>query len=172
MKNNKAIIIVSIILFVVVIGVILFFVFRKKKADTKELEAQLDALRTQLADPKTPIAAKPNLIDSISNLIKKIKEEKEKKQEEVKEEVKEVTWVGGGVGICVNPAKLDVTKILSSTTTECSEICQLQDLLNKKGSTLTVDGKFGTKTTKALKLHFDLSSIALKDITKGDVAVV
>lgn len=171
MKNNKAIIIVSIILFVIVISVILFFVFRKKKADTKELEAQLDALRAQLADPKTPIAAKPNLIDSISNLIKKIKEEKEKKQEEVKE-VKEVTWVGGGVGICVNPAKLDVTKVLSSTTTECSEICQLQDLLNKKGSALTVDGKFGTKTTNALKLHFALSSIALKDITKGDVAAV
>ena len=171
MKNNKAIIIVSIILFVIVISVILFFVFRKKKADTKELEAQLDALRAQLADPKTPIAAKPNLIDSISNLIKKIKEEKEKKQEEVKE-VKDVTWVGGGVGICVNPAKLDVTKVLSSTTTECSEICQLQDLLNKKGSALTVDGKFGTKTTNALKLHFALSSIALKDITKGDVAAV
>ena len=171
MKNNKAIIIVSIILFVIVISVILFFVFRKKKADTKELEAQLDALRAQLADPKTPIAAKPNLIDSISNLIKKIKEEKEKKQEEVKE-VKEVTWVGGGVGICVNPAKLDVTKVLSSTTTECSEICQLQDLLNKKGSALKVDGKFGTKTTNALKLHFALSSIALKDITKGDVAAV
>lgn len=171
MKNNKAIIIVSIILFVIVISVILFFVFRKKKADTKELETQLDALRAQLADPKTPIAAKPNLIDSISNLIKKIKEEKEKKQEEVKE-VKEVNWVGGGVGICVNPAKLDVTKILSSTTTECSEICQLQDLLNKKGSALKVDGKFGTKTTNALKLHFALSSIALKDITKGDVAAV
>ena len=171
MKNNKAIIIVSIILFVVAISIILFFVFRKKKADTKELEEQLDALRAQLADPKTPIAAKPNLIDSISNLIKKIKEEKEKKQEEVKE-VKEVTWVGGGVGICVNPAKLDVTKILSSTTTECSEICQLQDLLNKKGSALKVDGKFGTKTTNALKLHFALSSIALKDITKGDVAAV
>ena len=168
MKNNKAIIIVSIILFVVAISIILFFVFRKKKADTKELEAQLDALRAQLADPKTPIAAKPNLIDSISNLIKKIKEEKDNKQEEVKE----VTWVGGGVGICVNPAKLDVTKILSSTTTECSEICQLQDLLNKKGSALKVDGKFGTKTTNALKLHFALSSIALKDITKGDVAAV
>jgi aconitase A len=171
MKNNKAIIIVSIILFVVVISIILFFVFRKKKADTKELEAQLDALRAQLADPKTPVAAKPNLIDSISNLIKKIKEEKEKKKDEVKE-VKEVNWVGGGVGICVNPAKLDVTKVLSSTTTECSEVCQLQDLLNKKGSALTVDGKFGTKTTNALKLHFALSSIALKDITKGDVAVV
>lgn len=171
MKNNKAIIIVSIILFVIVIGVILFFVFRKKKADTKELQAQLDALQAQLADPKTPVAAKPNLIDSISNLIKKIKEEKEKKKEEVKE-VKEVNWAGGGVGICVNPAKLDVTKVLSSTTTECSEVCQLQDLLNKKGSALKVDGKFGTKTTNALKLHFALSSIALKDITKGDVATV
>lgn len=171
MKNNKAIIIVSIILFVVAISIILFFVFRKKKADTKELEAQLDALRAQLADPKTTVAEKPNLIDSISNLIKKIKEEKEKKKEEVKE-VKEVNWVGGGVGICVNPAKLDVTKVLSSTTTECSEVCQLQDLLNKKGSALKVDGKFGTKTTNALKLHFALSSIALKDISKGDVAAV
>lgn len=168
MKNNKAIIIVSIILFVIVIGVILFFVFRKKKANSEELQAQLDALKVQLADPKTTMAEKPNLIDSISNLIKKIKEEKDKK----KEEVKEVAWAGGGVGICVNPAKLDVTKTLSSTTPECSEVCQLQDLLNKKGSVLKVDGKFGTKTTNALKLHFALSTIALKDITKGDVATV
>ena len=174
--KRKTIIILVIVL-VIVIGLIITLVVVKNKKANKQkqadLEAQLLLLQQQAVNPNVPQSDKPSILAQIAALAAAIKAAKagvvgtDPKLTLAQAGITELNWNGGGIGMCVNPAKLSLVKNLSKGINSM-EVCQLQSMLNKQGATLTVDGKFGLNTENALKANANgATTIALNQIPRS-----
>jgi hypothetical protein len=168
MKKNKTLIIILIIVAVLVIGAIVFILVRRRnKAKREELEAQLAALQAQQNNPSLPPGQKAGIGQQIAALLAQLSEIKANTNVISDDDTiaPKLYWNGGGVGICANTAKLSLDKKLKRGTIS-AEVCQLQSMLNKKGSNLVVDGNFGKKTEDALLANAQVKEITLDSIPR------
>ncbi len=140
----------------------------KNKAKKEELEAQLAALQAQQNNPSLPPGQKAGIGQQIAALLAQLSEIKANANVTSPDDTvapPSLYWNGGGVGICANTTKLSLGKRLKRGTIS-AEVCQLQSMLNKRGSNLIVDGNFGKKTEDALLANTQVTEITLDSIPK------
>lgn len=173
MKNKNIIIIIIAIVAIILIAVVVFLIVRRRNQDRNqrqaELEAQLQALQAAQSNPNTPFGQRAGIGQQIANVLAQLASLKSNagvgsgNEDEPAPLV--LTWNGGGSGICLKSATLSKSKKMKRGMT-APEVCQLQTMLNKKGSKLIVDGIFGKKTEDALVANAGVKEIRLDSVPR------